>query len=347
MPDGPAGQSCRIVIVLVADCRGRGRSGAKLEHVPEVLEPGHGLTRLVGELRRCGEEAGLAAVGVAPATPMEATRRILVERKAAGLSGDMQFTYRNPARSTEPGRILAGATALVVGAWPYGGADRATKPSGSRPKGRVARYASRDHYADLRTALGYLAQVLQEAGWRAHVVADDNGLVDRAAAERAGLGWFGKNSNILMPGQGSWFLLGSVVTDAPLPPDEPVADGCGSCRRCFSSCPTGASWLRACLTPASAWPGYYRPRVYSRSSTGLAWATASTAATIARMFALPTGCRPRCRQATTGEQLPRAVDKARSTCSRCSLKTACHCWPITAGGTYLNETPVTSAATRS
>ncbi len=208
--------------------------------MPEVLEPGQGLSLLVGDLRRRGEEAGLAAVGVAPATPMEATRRILVERKAAGLSGDMQFTYRNPARSTDPGRILPGAAALVVAAWPYGRAERASGPSGSRPKGRVARYASRDHYADLRSALGQLAQVLQEAGWRARVVADDNGLVDRAAAERAGLGWFGKNSNILMPDQGSWFLLGSVVTDAPLPPDAPVADGCGSCRRCLSSCPTGA-----------------------------------------------------------------------------------------------------------
>ena len=78
------------------------------------------------------------------------------------------------------------------------------------------------------------------AGWRARVVADDNALVDRAAAERAGLGWFGKNSNILLPGAGSWFLLGSVVTDAPLPTAAPVGDGCGSCRRCLSACPTGA-----------------------------------------------------------------------------------------------------------
>jgi epoxyqueuosine reductase len=73
------------------------------------------------------------------------------------------------------------------------------------------------------------------------VVADDNALVDREAAYRAGLGWYGKSANILLPGKGSWFVLGSVVTDAPLvPADHPVQDGCGSCRRCIDACPTGA-----------------------------------------------------------------------------------------------------------
>ncbi|HXR21956.1 MAG TPA: tRNA epoxyqueuosine(34) reductase QueG [Acidimicrobiales bacterium] len=195
---------------------------------------------LVGELRRCGEEAGLAAVGVAPATPMEETRRILEERKAAGLSANMQFTYRNPARSTDPRRVLAGAAALVVGAWPYGGQAAVRSTRGGRPKGAVARYASRDHYADLEGALSKLADLLKRAGWQARVVFDDNALVDRAAAERAGIGWFGKNSNVLLPGLGSWFLLGSVVTDAPLPVGTPVEEGCGPCTRCLGSCPTGA-----------------------------------------------------------------------------------------------------------
>jgi epoxyqueuosine reductase len=200
---------------------------------------------LVGELRRHGEEAGLAAVGIAPATPMEEARRILEERKAAGLSATMQFTYRNPVRSTDPSRLLPGAASLVVGAWPYGGrgtggTPSAGRPLDDRPKGIVARYASRDHYADLGAALGGLAEVLKQEGWQARVVFDDNALVDRAAAERAGIGWFGKNSNVLLPGRGSWFLLGSVVTDAPLPVSTRVDDGCGPCKRCLGSCPTGA-----------------------------------------------------------------------------------------------------------
>jgi epoxyqueuosine reductase len=171
---------------------------------------------------------------------MEATRRILEERKAAGLSASMQFTYRNPARSTDPSRLLAGAAALVVGAWPYGGGPVARSATDGRPKGIVARYASRDHYGDLGTALRGLADLLKGAGWQARVVFDDNALVDRAAAERAGIGWFGKNSNVMLPGLGSWFLIGSVVTDAPLPVSTQVEDGCGPCKRCLGSCPTGA-----------------------------------------------------------------------------------------------------------
>jgi epoxyqueuosine reductase len=71
--------------------------------------------------------------------------------------------------------------------------------------------------------------------------ADDNAMVDREAAWLAGLGWFGKNANLLLPRAGSWFVLGTVVTTAPLPPAEaPMADGCGSCTRCLPACPTGA-----------------------------------------------------------------------------------------------------------
>jgi epoxyqueuosine reductase len=73
------------------------------------------------------------------------------------------------------------------------------------------------------------------------VVVDDNALVDRAAAHRAGIGWWGKNANLLLPGLGSWYVLGSVITDAPLPTASgPEPDHCGPCRRCLDGCPTGA-----------------------------------------------------------------------------------------------------------
>lgn len=192
---------------------------------------------LTAAVREAGEAAGLAAVGVASAEPFEHTRAVLEERRAEGLHGGMAFTYRNPARSTDPSRSLAGARSLVVGAW-------ATPPSGPvtlAAPARVARYAATDHYGGLRAALGEVAQVLVGHGHRAVVLADDNALVDRAAAHRAGLGWFGKNANLLLPGRGSWFVLGSVLTDAPLEPaGAPVADGCGTCRRCLDGCPTGA-----------------------------------------------------------------------------------------------------------
>jgi epoxyqueuosine reductase len=196
--------------------------------------------QLAAKLRQTAAQVGLAAVGFAPATPMEQARAVIEERKAMGFHDGMQFTYRNPARSTDPGRALPGAVSLVVGAWAYEAAGR-REPATGRPVGQVAGYARHDYYADLRDALGALAQVLAGHGWRARVLVDDNALVDRAAAFRAGLGWFGKNGNLLLPGRGSWFVLGSVVTDASLPVAvEPVPDGCGTCRRCQASCPTGA-----------------------------------------------------------------------------------------------------------
>jgi epoxyqueuosine reductase len=150
----------------------------------------------------------------------------------------MHFTYGRPERSTRPERALPGARSLVVGARGY---RRADPPPPDRPSGAVARYARSDHYGALRDGLAAVAGRLEADGWRTRVLCDDNALVDRAAAHRAGLGWYGKSANLLLEGRGSWFVLGAVVTDAPLPPAaEPVADGCGPCTRCLDACPTGA-----------------------------------------------------------------------------------------------------------
>jgi epoxyqueuosine reductase len=210
-------------------------------------------TALTDELIDLGRRAGLAAVGVAGAEVFSETRADLLDRRSRGFAADMQFTYRNPKRSTDPARILPGARALVVGAWGYrrnpsddaGGPAPDQETSGLSPTGRVAAYAQRDHYGSLRQALARMASRLETEGWRTVVVCDDNALVDRAAARRAGIGWFGKNSLMLLPGLGSWFVLGTVVTDAPLVTaggDAPMdhGEGCGTCSRCMTACPTGA-----------------------------------------------------------------------------------------------------------
>ena len=181
---------------------------------------------------------------VATAEPFVEVRAILEDRKAAGLHGGMAFTYNKPARSTDPSLALPDAQALVVGARSYlvgdgaGGERSETLPPLAA---RIARYAWDDHYALLTTALTKVAAALRDAGWRARVLVDDNALVDRAAAHRAGIGWWGKNANLLLPRVGSWYVLGSVLTDAPLAASaDPVEDLCGTCTRCLDGCPTGA-----------------------------------------------------------------------------------------------------------
>lgn len=183
-------------------------------------------------------------MGVAPAEPFTRARRVIEERKAAGLNGSMNFTYKNPARSTDPHAALSGARSIVVGAFGYGAATSSIMSSpeaGAAAAGTIARYAQADHYRMLRDALEVVGRRLRTDGWKTRIFVDDNSLVDREAAYLAGIGWYGKNANLLLPGMGSWFVLGSIVTDAPLPPnDRRVDDGCGPCRRCLDRCPTGA-----------------------------------------------------------------------------------------------------------
>ncbi len=167
---------------------------------------------LAADLVSMGVAAGLAAVGIAGADELLETRAHLNDRKSAGLNGGMQFTYRNPERSTDPERIVPGARSLVVGAWDYRRArpDLSTGHDGAtgapmadgRPMGRVARYSWQDHYAPLRDVLTTLADRLHADGWQAKVVCDDNALVDRAAAHRAGLGWFGRIRSCCCTGWG-------------------------------------------------------------------------------------------------------------------------------------------------
>lgn len=204
----------------------------------------------LADLARVGRQAGLDAVGIASADPFDETRRTLERRKAEGLHGGMQFTYRNPERSTDPANALPGARAIVVGARSYRRAeeDGSDRPRPGRASGAVARYSWVDHYEPLRRALQAVAVELIAEGWQARVLADDNALVDREAARRAGLGFYGKNTQLMLHGgRGSEFVLGSVVTDAPLPATAPpgsasAAHGheCGPCTRCLPACPTNA-----------------------------------------------------------------------------------------------------------
>jgi epoxyqueuosine reductase len=208
----------------------------RLHHTPEHIDDAY-----VASLRAVGLKFGLDHVGIAPASVMSRAREALVQRKQAGLADSMEFTYRNPTRSTDPALAVAGARAMVVAARSYV-LDEPKRPDHLYgPIGAVARYAWVDHYEPLRIGLQAIVTMLRSSGYKAVAFADDNSVVDREAAWLAGLGWFGKNANILLPGSGSFFVLGSVITTAALPPAiEPMADGCGTCVRCIDGCPTAA-----------------------------------------------------------------------------------------------------------
>ena len=190
------------------------------------------------QLLALGRNSGLHQVGVASAEVLHRARQALNERKSQGLHNQMQFTYRNPNRSTDPTAALPSAKSVIVGALSYS-TQMPEQPE--KLSARVARYVWSDYYAQLRESLRQIAKQLESDGFRSVVLADDNSIVDREVAYQAGLGWFGKNSNLLIAGAGSYFVLGCVVTNAPLVvADKPVEDGCGSCRRCLDNCPTQA-----------------------------------------------------------------------------------------------------------
>ena len=198
---------------------------------------------LLEQVRQAAADAGIDAIGVTDMAPFTQARLAIDERKASGLHAGMWFTYGRPERSTTPARILAGARSIVACARAYEPPEPLVPIGGAadRRRGAVAAYVAQDAYGALRHGMDRMCAVLRRNGFEAIAVCDDNRLVDRAAAARAGLGWLGRNTMLLSAELGSWTVLGSVVTTAELPTaDGMQPDGCGGCRRCQSACPTGA-----------------------------------------------------------------------------------------------------------
>ena len=183
---------------------------------------------------------GVSHTGVTTADVLHGARAAILQRLADGFDDGMHFTFKNPQRSTDPQRAVSGARSIFVAARPYL-LPEPPEPSDGQPRGRIGRYAWVDHYGPLRDALWAVAHQLRADGFKAVAYVDDNSIVDRDVAHRAGLGWYGKNANLLITGAGSYFVLGCVITTAALPTVIHVAaDGCGTCRRCIDACPTGA-----------------------------------------------------------------------------------------------------------
>jgi epoxyqueuosine reductase len=185
------------------------------------------------ELERLAEEIGLDVVGAAPAEPYEETERHIRERRARGLFADMRFTMAQPEVSCHPERLLPNARTVVSAALCYYVPGPGPQPG----EGRLARYTWRDHYAELREKLDELGRRL---GGSYRVLVDENQHVDREAAARAGVGFYGKNTLLITRRHGSWVVLGTLVTEAVVEATPPLGLDCGSCTLCIEACPTGA-----------------------------------------------------------------------------------------------------------
>jgi epoxyqueuosine reductase len=185
------------------------------------------------ELTQLANELGLDVVGAAPAAPYVETELHIHERRARGLFADMRFTMAQPETSCHPETLLPGARTVVSAAHCY----YAEEPPLEKGEGRLARYTWYDGYAVLREQLDELGRRL---GGTYRVLVDANQHVDREAAARSGVGFYGKNTMLITRRHGSWVVLGTLITDVEIESTPPLELDCGSCTLCIDACPTGA-----------------------------------------------------------------------------------------------------------
>jgi len=185
------------------------------------------------ELEQLAHELGIDVVGAAPAEPYEETERHIRDRRARGLFADMRFTMAQPEVSCHPETLLDGARTVISAALCYWVEGEEPPPG----HGRLPRYTWWDAYSVLRERLDELGRRL---GGEYRVLVDANQHVDREAAARAGVGFYGKNTMLITRRHGSWVVLGTLVTSAEIEATPPLDAGCGSCTLCIDACPTDA-----------------------------------------------------------------------------------------------------------
>lgn len=211
---------------------------------PNVAMTGPQLARLADLIKTWGRELGFQQVGITD-TELSAHEAHLDAWLEKGYQGEMGFMTKHGTKRTRPAELEPGTQRIVSVRMDYLPAEvESTKVLGQPSRAYVSRYAlGRDYHKLIRKRLAQLAKKIEqevgEFGYRAFV--DSAPVMERALAQKAGLGWFGKNAMLLNPKAGSLFFLGELYTDLPLPIDEPfVQEHCGSCSACQTACPTGA-----------------------------------------------------------------------------------------------------------
>jgi len=201
------------------------------------------LAELAVSIKAWGRELGFQKIGIASIALPDDERRLL-EWLDAGRHGEMHYMQRHGTKRSRPAELVPGTLRVIAARmdyWP--GATEPESVLGDGRLGYVSRYAlGRDYHKVLRARLARLADRLAgtvgSSGYRAFT--DSAPVLEKALARDAGLGWIGKHTNLLDRQDGSWFFLGEVFTDLPLPIDAPVTAHCGSCTACIDVCPTRA-----------------------------------------------------------------------------------------------------------
>jgi epoxyqueuosine reductase len=208
-----------------------------------IIPSNRGSSRLSRIVRELAVEHGLSISAISSAEPFDSLRPFMQDQIAAGrLDGLDWFTPERALFSLDPLNLMPEAKSIVSVGVDYRTVDPG-KPDDT-PRGRIARYAwGLDYHKLLKKRMKELHAALEREAGRAidaRFLVDTARIVDRAVAARSGLGWYGKNACIIVPGHGSWVLLGELVLDLELEPDEPLTKNCGRCTICIDHCPTGA-----------------------------------------------------------------------------------------------------------
>ncbi|WP_199622341.1 tRNA epoxyqueuosine(34) reductase QueG [Paenibacillus alkalitolerans] len=199
---------------------------------------------LKGEIQEAAPELGIDKIGFASAYPFFELKELLQKHREEGRESGFEepdLDKRVYPHLSFPGGKPRSIVSIAV-AYP----SKMSDPPKSEPgayRGILSRSAWGDDYHDvlrdrLRRLESFIRDRVPEA--RMESMVDTGALVDRAVAERAGIGWYGKNCAVITPEFGSWVYLGELITDIPFPPDTPVTDSCGDCTLCIDACPTGA-----------------------------------------------------------------------------------------------------------
>ncbi len=204
------------------------------------LVPRQSLTQRVKRLAR---SHGLTVAAVTSAETFPGLEEHLVDHIAAGRVDGMDwFTPERAAVSANPRQLLPGARSILSVGVAYWSIDPGMPDD--EPRGRISRYAwGIDYHKLLKRRMKALHRAIEGElghGVEARHLVDHARIVDRAVAARSGLGWYGKHSCIIVPGHGSWVMLGELLMDLDLEPDPPLNRDCGSCAICLTNCPTGA-----------------------------------------------------------------------------------------------------------